>query len=195
MNSGTRPSGPRTVRRSPAAVAGRSRGLAALLLPVAASVALAAGSAVAELSPVPVINYRNDGTGVYPEAKPLLKWNATLGSPEGVVWCTPLPGPAEVSQPVIGDDRIYVQSVSLTLSCLDKLTGKVLWQRDKHAQSDAKAGAEEDKAFRLERYVEFCEKEIIGRFGSMKGKSQCDPRCAGVVIRLPARGWPQDGGQ
>jgi hypothetical protein len=56
------------------------------------------------------------------------------------------------------------------------------------------AGAEEDKAFRLERHVEFCEKERIGRFGSLKGKSQCDLRFAGPGLCLPARGWPQDKG-
>ncbi|MBL8798480.1 MAG: PQQ-binding-like beta-propeller repeat protein [Planctomycetia bacterium] len=117
---------------------------------------------------VPVINHRNDGTGLFADARPPLRWNATLSNRENVLWCAPLPGPAEMSQPVIGGDRIFVQSVSLTLTCLDKLTGKVLWEHARHALADANAGSEDDKAFRLERYVEYCEREIIGRFGSMK---------------------------
>lgn len=43
----------------------------------------------------PVINYRSDGSGIYPNANPPLAWNATEAAPQGVLWCVPLPGPAE----------------------------------------------------------------------------------------------------
>lgn len=124
--------------------------------------------AATALAAEPVSNYRNDGSGVFADARPPLKWNATTTAPANVLWRVPLPGPAETSQPVIGGDRIYVQSVPFTLTCLDKMTGKMLWQRERHADDKAARDSEEEKAARLERYVLFCEREIIGRFGSMK---------------------------
>ena len=113
-----------------------------------------------------VLNFRNDGTGVYPDAKPPLRWKACTADPEGALWNTPLPGPAEISQPVIAGDRIIVLSTPFTLTCLDKMSGKVLWQRKTHAQAES-AGEEERKAFLLERYVRYCEEKIIARFGRM----------------------------
>lgn len=132
----------------------------------------------------PLINYRNDGSGVYRDAKPPLTWNASAAAPANALWRTPLPGPAESSQPVIGGDFIYVQSVPFTLTCLDKLTGKVLWQRQRHADDKAAGDSEEEKAARLERYVLFCEREIIGRFGSMKAAKPGRPLSTEERYRL-----------
>ena len=81
------------------------------------------------------------GAGVAPESKTIpLKWSAT----ENLAWKTNLPGKGS-SSPVIWGDRIFVTSYSgygqskenpgdrenLTrhLVCLNKATGKILWEK------------------------------------------------------------------
>jgi len=102
-----------------------------------------------------VINYRNDWSGVYPDAQPPvdLDWSA----PGSVLWKTPIPGSACASDPIIVGERVFVQSEPLRLMCLDKHTGKVLWERGQHARPDVPT---EDKAFRLERYHLWWTREI-----------------------------------
>ena len=123
----------------------------------------------------PVSVFRHDGSGVYPDATPPLRWNATATASQGVAWRAPLPGPAECSQPVLGVDRIYVQSVPFALTCIDAASGAVLWQKERHAEDTAAKDSEEEKAARLERYVIFCEREVIVRFGSMKATAPGRP--------------------
>jgi len=70
------------------------------------------------------IGWRTDGSGYYPKAQPPLEWSPT----KNVVWCTPMPGYG-VSHPVPLGQRLFICSEPATLLCLDKGSGKVLWQQ------------------------------------------------------------------
>jgi outer membrane protein assembly factor BamB len=72
----------------------------------------------------PTIGWRTDGSGSYPDAQPPLEWSTT----KNVVWCTPMPGYG-VSHPVILGQRLFVCAEPATLLCLDKGSGKVLWEK------------------------------------------------------------------
>ena len=56
------------------------------------------------------VGWRGDGTGVYPDARPPVKWSAT----ENVLWKTPMPGKSNAS-PILVGDRIFVCSEPSTL--------------------------------------------------------------------------------
>ncbi len=70
------------------------------------------------------IGFRTDGSGSYPKAQPPLEWSPT----KNVVWCTPMPGYG-VSHPVLLGQRLFICSEPATLLCLDKGSGKILWQK------------------------------------------------------------------
>jgi len=72
---------------------------------------------------------RGDGTSA--ETSIPLHWNGEKG--ENLVWKTPLAGSGHAS-PIIWDDRVFVvgcieATQERILSCLDRQTGKPLWQR------------------------------------------------------------------
>lgn len=68
--------------------------------------------------------WRTDGTGVYPDADPVLEWSPT----KNVVWAAKMPSWSN-SQPVFAGERVFVCSEPDQLVCLDRDTGKILWQR------------------------------------------------------------------
>jgi outer membrane protein assembly factor BamB len=70
------------------------------------------------------IGWRTDGSGSYPNAEPPLEWSTT----KNVVWYTPMPGYG-VSHPVILGQRLFICAEPGTLLCLDKGSGKVLWEK------------------------------------------------------------------
>jgi outer membrane protein assembly factor BamB len=70
------------------------------------------------------IGWRTDGTGRYPNAQPPLEWSTT----RNVVWRTSLPGYG-VSHPVPLGRRLLICSEPATLLCVDRDTGKILWQK------------------------------------------------------------------
>jgi len=76
------------------------------------------GLAAAETS----VGWRGDGTGVYPDARPPVKWSAT----ENVIWKTPLPGKSNAS-PILVRDRIFICSEPSTLLCVSAKDGAILW--------------------------------------------------------------------
>lgn len=70
---------------------------------------------------------RGDGTSL--ETNVPLKWSAT----ENVAWKTALPGEGH-SSPIVWGDRIFLttalkETEERVLLCLDRVTGKVLWQQ------------------------------------------------------------------
>jgi len=76
------------------------------------------GLAAAETS----VGWRGNGTGVYPDANPPVKWSAT----ENVLWKTPLPGKSNAS-PILVGDRIFICSEPSTLLCVSAKDGAILW--------------------------------------------------------------------
>lgn len=72
---------------------------------------------------------RGDGTSLDKEVP--VHWDAVNG--ENLIWKVPLAGSGHAG-PVIWDDRIFIvacneESHERTLSCLDRATGKALWQK------------------------------------------------------------------
>lgn len=76
-----------------------------------------------------VVGWRTDGTGVYPDAKPPVRWSTT----QNVAWSATLPSWSNAT-PVIVGDKVFVCSEKDTLACIDRATGDVLWQHDNPAQ-------------------------------------------------------------
>ena len=70
------------------------------------------------------VGWRTNGSGSYPDAHPPVEWSPT----RNVVWSTPMPGYG-VSHPVILGQRLFVCSEPATLLCLDKGSGKILWEK------------------------------------------------------------------
>lgn len=129
-----------------------------LLVASLALAALAPGVALAA-DPRPGVDWPSFrgpvASGVAPGFATLLKWDATSG--EGVLWKAAVPGIA-VSSPIVWGDRLFVTTAvssdpsasfrhglygdvepskdvaphSWRLLCLDKRTGKVLWDREAH---------------------------------------------------------------
>ena len=71
----------------------------------------------------PVVGWRTDGTGRYPDADPPITWSADS---DNIIWKTPMPGWSN-SSPVIVGGRLFVCSEPATLVCVDVRSGKILW--------------------------------------------------------------------
>jgi outer membrane protein assembly factor BamB len=72
---------------------------------------------------------RGDGTSL--EANVPIHWNAETG--DNLRWKAALPGRGHAS-PIVWDDRVFLvacleESEERVLLCLDRLTGKILWQK------------------------------------------------------------------
>lgn len=70
--------------------------------------------------------WRGDGTGRYPAADPPLKWDIDAGT--AIRWAVTV-GKGQ-STPVVSGGRIFLAVEQDLLLCLDRETGKVLWQKD-----------------------------------------------------------------
>ncbi len=100
----------------------RWSGLALLLLPVAGR----AGDWPRWRGP--------QGDGHSPETGVPLRWSRT----ENVAWSTPLPGKGH-SSPIVWGDRVFITAAlepeqQHLLLCLDRITGRVLWERRRPAK-------------------------------------------------------------
>jgi len=71
------------------------------------------------------VGWRMDGNGHYPNATPPTEWSAD----KNVVWKTPLPSWGNAS-PILVGERIFVMAEPSTLICLDRRTGRILWQKN-----------------------------------------------------------------
>jgi outer membrane protein assembly factor BamB len=68
--------------------------------------------------------WRNNGTGVFPEASPPTEW----AKDKNVVWSTPIPKWGNGS-PVLVGNRIFVTAEPGTLICINAEDGKILWEK------------------------------------------------------------------
>lgn len=103
--------------------------------------------------------WRNDGTGLYPSAKPPTEWSAE----DNVVWKTKLPSWSNCS-PAIHGDRIYVSAEPSTIMCLSKADGSVIW-RVEHAYESFLSEKERAEAARLAPRI----KELEQRKKKLRG--------------------------
>ncbi len=68
--------------------------------------------------------WRGDGTGAYPDAKPVMAWSQE----KNVIWKTPM-AKFSNSLPIMLNGKLYVGSEIDKLVCLDAATGKILWEK------------------------------------------------------------------
>ncbi len=136
------------------------------LLSFALILSLAATSLAADR----VTGWRGDGDGVFANANPPTEWSAD----QNVVWKTKMPDWSN-AHPVIVGDRLFVNAEPNTLICVDRKSGKILWQRTNRyedalsAEEIAKirAGAE-GKVEPLIAEKEKLEEEMSGLFRQMR---------------------------
>ncbi len=82
-----------------------------------------------------VVGWRTDGTGMYEQAEPALSWSTR----DNVAWATDVSGWSN-STPVVVGDRIFVCSEPSMLVCLDRESGRVLWQQSNDLIDTVPAG-------------------------------------------------------
>lgn len=97
-------------------------------LPVAAAAAKAKAMVQRIAAPrTAIMGFRNDSRNSYPDAKPVTTWDWEKGS--NIRWRVPLFLPSKAS-PIIAGDKVFTLLDPGVLVCLDKQTGKVLWERE-----------------------------------------------------------------
>jgi outer membrane protein assembly factor BamB len=75
------------------------------------------------------LGWRGDGTGIYPDATPVLQW----GPDKNVLWKTPLAAPSN-STPVLVGDRLFTTEEPGALICLSATDGRILWRQTLSAE-------------------------------------------------------------
>ncbi|MFC1462221.1 PQQ-binding-like beta-propeller repeat protein [Verrucomicrobiota bacterium] len=106
------------------------------------------------------IGWRGDGTGAFPGATPVTRWDSKTGN--NIAWKCRMPTPSW-GQPIVVGEKVFTTADPNLLICVNVHTGKILWQRavdhtTKMTPSEAKkARAEEayfDRLFPV--YVDGC---------------------------------------
>ncbi len=88
--------------------------------------ALAALILVVPCAADPVVGWRGDGSGLYPQANPPTSWDTDDGT--NVLWQTEI-GRGQ-SSPVVSGDRVFVTVEPEKLLGIEKKTGKILWTKE-----------------------------------------------------------------
>ena len=71
------------------------------------------------------IGWRGDGTGAWPGARVVSRWDAATGT--NIVWRSEMPG-AGFSQPVVVGEKVITTADPNLLVCANVHTGRILWQ-------------------------------------------------------------------
>ncbi|HUT57629.1 MAG TPA: PQQ-binding-like beta-propeller repeat protein [Phycisphaerae bacterium] len=74
----------------------------------------------------PIVGWRGDGSGLYPQAHPPASWDTDDG--ENILWQTEI-GKGQ-SSPIVSGDRVFVTVEPDRLLCLEKKTGRILWTKE-----------------------------------------------------------------
>ena len=107
------------------------------------------------LSAAEVHGWRNDWTGVFPDADPPTSW----GPGKNEVWSTDLGGGFQ-SSPVLIGDKVITAVEPDKLICLRASDGKILWKTSHDLWKDVLTGAEAVSAKNLATEAEEWKKEI-----------------------------------
>jgi outer membrane protein assembly factor BamB len=137
----------------------------------------------------PVVNaaefprgWRGDGSGTFVSQHPPVKWSAT----QNVLWRTPMPAKSN-SQPVIVGNRVFTLVEPNTLICLDRSSGKILWQRTnsyKDLLGDAKWVKVEVQLKRYREQVTVIEKTKRDLAKFRKKLADADPNVPDAIRNL-----------
>ncbi|MEI7905259.1 MAG: PQQ-binding-like beta-propeller repeat protein [Candidatus Firestonebacteria bacterium] len=120
----------------------------AMLLLAAVLSASCAGQNKSVISPAPeakkplaVYGFRGDGTGMNTGAAPVTEWSEK----KNVLWKTKIGN--SYSSPVLSEDFVFALSEPGILSCTDKKTGKILWERTTSPSDLPKEDMEKAKTY------------------------------------------------
>ncbi|MCL2640908.1 MAG: PQQ-binding-like beta-propeller repeat protein [Phycisphaerales bacterium] len=75
-----------------------------------------------------ITGWRNDGSGLFPNATPSLKWDGEKKEGGGILWKTKI-GKNLFSSPILVGEKLFVLADPDKLICLDANTGKELWSK------------------------------------------------------------------
>ena len=105
-----------------------------------------------------------DGTGVYPETHPPVAWD--IKKKANVLWHRPLPYWGNAS-PCMASDRMFVTMEPMTLVCLAKDDGRILWERQV-STIDLMAEDDRSKGWDLYRRWWAARQEVDGLPGTLR---------------------------
>jgi hypothetical protein len=142
--------------------------------------------------------WRTDGTGRYPDSKPVMEWSVT----NNVVWKTPTPAWGNANPVVVGD-RVFIGMEKTKLLCISAKDGSVLWQKDTvyedlGATPEEKAKITEDakKMLEIQKEMKGVQKDLNDTAGELKKnkedqtliakKDELDKKLAEVKERFKA---------
>jgi len=127
------------------------------------------------------VGWRTDGSGRYPDARPVTEWSAE----KNVIWRTKMPSRSNAT-PVVLADRIFVCAEPLELVCVDKSDGKILWQK---SNPIADAMTDEQKRQAAEQAEQA--KPVLAKLsaakrqlGQLNGELRKDPKNAELVAKV-----------
>lgn len=77
-------------------------------------------------SPARPVGWRGDGTGNFPDATPVTRWDEETG--QDVLWKLPLP--FGYGSPIVVGERVFTQADPNVLYAIDADSGKIVWQSE-----------------------------------------------------------------
>lgn len=137
-------------------------------------------------TPLKTIGWFGPGhRGVYPEADPVMAWDVKQGI--NVIWRLPFTNQLRhlnksISTPLVVGDKVFTQCEPHTLICVDKMTGRILWERDSNVLEFLENA--EERAQALADYQEEKSGEVI-----VQGKAELEKleqELAEVSVKLEA---------
>lgn len=106
--------------------------------------------------------WRNDGSGLYPDAAPPLTWHAEPGddtdNDRSIVWKTRLSG-ASHATPLVAGGKVFMMCEPAELVALDADSGEVVWRRA-HTWADVFPAEQADKIAKQHALAEKVRKQI-----------------------------------
>ncbi|MCA1809565.1 MAG: PQQ-binding-like beta-propeller repeat protein [Kiritimatiellia bacterium] len=130
-----------------------------------------------------IAGWRHDGTGRFPAARPTTRWDDKAN----VIWKTATPEWSNAS-PVISGNRIFICAEPDILLCLDKTTGKILWQSSNSYQDITPADQHEELSEKMAQAAKV-QKELNGisnKQRQLRQELKKTPEDAGLQQELAA---------
>ncbi len=100
----------------------------------------ATGNSVGADAPNSAASWRGDGTGLYPAATPVTEWQEG----KNIIWSTKVG--ESYSSPIVAGNKVFITAEPNLLICLDRVTGKILWQKSNSSADLAVKPTEEKPA-------------------------------------------------
>jgi len=140
--------------------------------------------ASAAMTLVSATGWRTDGTGLYPEAKPVLEWSTD----KNVVWKTEMPDWGN-SMPVLVEDKLFLNVEPDKLVAVSAADGSILWtastpmelalspeQAEQMEKNKAEVERIEQELQKLNQQLRNQRRKVRGAEGEEKQKAEAEER-------------------